>query len=261
MLTIATWNVNSVKIRLEQVTQWMQTHAVDVLALQETKITDEQFPREHFEALGYHLSFSGQKSYNGVAVISRYPLSDVVMDIDFIQDPQRRILAVTVEGIRLLNLYVPNGSHVGSDKYHYKLSWLDGIYHYLKKQLEQCPHVAVVGDFNIAPDDHDVHDPDLWEGSILVSPKEREAYQRLLSLGLYDGFRHMKPNEREYSWWDYRAGSFHRNHGLRIDHMLMTGSLMTQCSDLFIDKIARKHPRPSDHAPVLAVLTWTKEGQ
>ena len=255
MIKLASWNVNSLKVRLEQVLAWLHANEVDILALQETKLTDEQFPVKVFEECGLHVAYAGQKTYNGVAIVSRYPLSEINVDVAYLDDPQRRILAVTVAGLRVLNLYVPNGSEVGSEKYHYKLAWLAAIERYIADQLKSYSKLAVVGDFNIAPADNDVHDPKLWEGSVLVSSLEREAYQSLLKLGLYDSFRHLYPHEKGYSWWDYRAGAFRRNHGVRIDHVLLSGSLMPICHEVLIDKQPRSHERPSDHAPVLATLS------
>lgn len=251
MLKLATWNVNSLKVRLEQVVDWLNKTEVDVLALQETKVTDEQFPLAVFEDNGFQVSFSGQKTYNGVAIISRLPLTDVKVGITSFDDPQRRVLAVTVAGLRLINLYVPNGSEVGSDKYQYKLNWLAAIEADLAQQLKQYPKLVVVGDFNIAPADVDVHDPLAWEGSVLVSAAERQAYQSLLALGLHDSFRQLYPNEVAYTWWDYRAAAFRRNHGVRIDHVLLSQPLLADCCGVVIDKEPRRHERPSDHVPVV----------
>jgi exodeoxyribonuclease-3 len=251
---LASWNVNSLKIRLEQVLDWLETSAVDVLALQETKLVDEFFPAAAFIDKGYHVVFSGQKTYNGVAVISRHPITEVVTDIDGLNDPQRRILACTVDGVRLINLYVPNGAAVDSDKYHYKLNWLQQVTLYIEEQLKQYERVAVVGDFNIAPEDRDVHDPAEWEGCILVSPAERDAFTRMLQLGLRDSFRRFTQEEGVFSWWDYRAAGFRRNRGLRIDHVLLNHYLYDLCTQSVIDKEPRKHERPSDHAPVWVEL-------
>lgn len=254
MIKLATWNVNSLKVRLEQVLDWIQVNDVDILALQETKLTDDQFPLEVFAERGLHVTYSGQKSYNGVAIVSRYPLGERCTDLTYFADPQRRILAVTVAGLRLLNLYVPNGAEVGSEKYQYKLAWLAAVHQYIEEQLKIYPNLAVVGDFNIAPEDKDVHDPKLWEGAVLVSPSERDAYHGLLNLGLHDSFRQLYPDEIAYSWWDYRAGSFRRNNGLRIDHVLLSGPLFSMCEGVVIDKQPRSHERPSDHVPVVASL-------
>lgn len=254
MLKLASWNVNSLKIRLEQVLEWLDSSQVDVLALQETKLIDEHFPTAAFLDKGYHVVFSGQKTYNGVAVISRHPISEVLKDVPEFVDPQRRILACTVAGIRLINLYVPNGSSVDSDKYHYKLNWLEKITLFITEQLKQYGRVAVVGDFNIAPDDKDVHDPVEWIGNVLVSPAERNAFQTILKLGFHDSFRLFTQEEALFSWWDYRAAGFRRNRGLRIDHILLSHSLHELCKHSAIDKEPRKVERPSDHAPVWVEL-------
>ncbi len=254
MFKIASWNVNSLKVRLEQVLAWLESTQVDVLGLQETKLIDENFPHSSFIELGYQVVFSGQKNYNGVALISRKPISEVTTDIAGFEDPQRRILAATIEGIRVINLYVPNGSEPDSEKYHYKLMWLTHVTRFIAEQLSLYEQVAVVGDFNIAPEDRDVHDPAAWEGAVLVSPPERDAFRALLNLGLYDSFRKFTQEERLFSWWDYRAGSFRRNNGLRIDHVLLNEALYKRCLCSVIDKIPRKAERPSDHAPVFVEL-------
>lgn len=250
MFKLASWNVNSLKIRLEQVVEWLESSQVDVLALQETKLLDENFPAIAFTEKGYHVVYSGQKTYNGVAVISRYPISEVRTDIPDLDDPQRRILAVTVAGIRLINLYVPNGAELTSDKYQYKLNWLQKVHVFIQQQMRIYPKVAVVGDFNIAPEDRDVHDPLEWQGSVLVSPAERQAFATLLQLGLHDSFRNFEQVEKSFSWWDYRAAAFRRNRGLRIDHVLLSNELNDLCKQSCIDIEPRKAERPSDHAPV-----------
>ena len=256
MFKLASWNVNSLKIRLEQVLAWMDSTQMDVLALQETKMLDENFPAAAFIEKGYHIVYSGQKTYNGVAIISRYPLSEVVTDIPDLDDPQRRILAVTVAGIRLIDLYVPNGSELTSDKYQYKLHWLQKVTAFIQQQMSLYPKVAVVGDFNIAPEDRDVHDPLEWQGSILVSPPEREAFAALVHLGLQDSFRNFAQEEQSFSWWDYRAAGFRRNRGLRIDHLLLSPELNALCRQSGIDVEPRKAERPSDHAPVWVELDF-----
>jgi exodeoxyribonuclease-3 len=255
VLKLACWNVNSIKIRLEQVMIWLKTNDVDILALQETKSLDEQFPIQEFKEFGYHVICSGQKSYNGVAVISRFPLENIVKDVSGFEDPQRRVLAVNTGGIRVINLYVPNGSEVGSDKYQYKLNWLNNVTAFIQNELKQHKYVAVVGDFNIAPEDRDVHDPREWEGSVMVSPLEREAFTALTNLGLKDSFRNFARSEQTYSWWDYRAASFRRNRGLRIDHILLNQALNAHCGSSEIDSGPRRNERPSDHAPVLATFS------
>jgi len=250
VLKLASWNVNSLKIRLEQVLQWLETTQVDMLALQETKLTDEQFPAQIFQERGFHVVFSGQKTYNGVAIVSKHPIQDVVTDIPELVDPQRRILAVTTAGIRLINLYVPNGAAVGTDKYEYKLNWLVKVTAFIKQQLSDHSNLAVVGDFNIAPDDRDVHSPEEWVGSVLVSPEERQAFAALIALGLNDSFRNFNQDTGCFSWWDYRAASFRRKRGLRIDHVLLNDTLNAKCMESCIDIEPRRAERPSDHAPV-----------
>ena len=254
VLKLASWNVNSLKVRLEQVLEWLQTFNVDILALQETKLVDESFPLDVFHEKGLHVAFSGQKTYNGVAVVSRYPLSDVITDIPELADPQRRILAVTVAGIRLVNLYVPNGAAVGTDKFDYKLMWLEKVTIFIKQQLSLYPKLAVVGDFNIAPEDRDVHSPEEWNDCVLVSLPERQAFAKLIKLGLKDSFRCFTEDAGQYSWWDYRAAAFRRNRGLRIDHILLSDALNDQCLESRIDIEPRRAERPSDHAPVWVAL-------
>lgn len=254
MFKLASWNVNSLKVRLEQVLEWLDSSQIDAIGLQETKLVDEQFPAAAFIEKGYHLVFSGQKTYNGVAVISKQPISDVTMDIPGLDDPQRRILAVTIGDIRLINLYVPNGAELTSDKYQYKLNWLDKVTAYIDQQLKIYPKLAVVGDFNIAPEDRDVHDPLAWQGCVLVSPPERAAFAGILALGLHDSFRNFEQAERLFSWWDYRELGFRRNRGLRIDHVLLSHELNALCRHSAIDKEPRKLERPSDHAPVWVEL-------
>jgi exodeoxyribonuclease-3 len=251
-LKIATWNVNSLRVRLPQVLQWLECEQPDLLALQETKLTDDQFPETDFLAAGYHAVFSGQKTYNGVAILSRAPVTDIVTDIPALEDPQRRVLAVSYGAVRLIDLYVPNGESVDSDKYQYKLDWLDKLSAWLTTELQQHAKLVVVGDFNIAPADADVHDPAAWEGSVLCSDAERAAFQRLLDLGLCDSFRRFEQPEKSFSWWDYRMNAFRRNLGLRIDHILASKPLCEACTACTIDKEPRKWERPSDHAPVIA---------
>lgn len=254
MIKLASWNVNSLKVRLDQVLEWIESSKVDVLALQETKMVDEQFPVDTFTSRGFSVAFSGQKTYNGTAIVSRQPLSDTLTDIPSMDDPQRRILVATIGDLRLINLYVPNGAEVGSDKYEYKLAWLNSVSHFIKEQLSLYPKLAVVGDFNIAPEDRDVHAPDEWQGCVLVSEPERKAFNRLIGLGLHDSFRELNPESQVYSWWDYRAAGFRRNRGLRIDHILLSTSLMQMCTEVAVDVEPRRADRPSDHAPVWAFL-------
>ncbi len=254
VLKLASWNVNSLKVRLEQVLAWLDTTQVDILALQETKVIDALFPAQVFEDSGYHVVFSGQKTYNGVAMISKYPIESTVTDLPGFDDPQRRILATTIQGIRVINLYVPNGAAVGTDKYEYKLRWLVEVSAFIQQQLKEYPLLAVVGDFNIAPEDRDVHDPIAWKDAVLVSPKEREAFAGLMALGLNDSFRNFPQAAEAYSWWDYRAAAFRRNRGLRIDHILLSDALNRHCLESRIDIEPRRHERPSDHAPVWVTL-------
>lgn len=254
MLKIASWNVNSIKIRLDQALTWLMQSDTDVLALQETKTIDEHFPLEQFKNLGFYVAFSGQKAYNGVAIISKYPITEITTDIKGLEDPQRRILAVTICGIRLLNLYVPNGKELGCDKYHYKLNWLQKVKEFIDFELKTYPEFAVVGDFNIAPQDCDVYDPNVWNNRILVSEPERKAFTDLIGLGLYDSIRYHNPGKVIYSWWDYREASFRRNLGLRIDHILLSEKLHLRSLKAHVDVEPRKLERPSDHAPVWVAL-------
>ena len=257
MVRLATWNVNSLTVRLEQVLSWIQTNNIDILALQETKLIDEKFPITIFTELGLQVIHAGQKSYNGVAIISRLPITEINPVIPNCSDPQKRFIAASIAGIRLINLYVPNGSEIDSEKYHYKLSWLQKITTYIADQLKIYPKLAVVGDFNIAPEDRDVHDPILWQGHVLVSAAERAAYNNLLNLGLKDGFRLLNKNQTEFTWWDYRGAAFRKNHGLRIDHILLTESLTSLCTNITIDRWTRQQPQPSDHAPIMVELRST----
>lgn len=251
-MKIATWNVNSLKVRLPQVLDWLTTHQPDVLGLQETKLTDSNFPLEPIEALGYHVAFSGQPTYNGVAVLSKTPISDVVTDLPGLDDPQRRVLAVSTGGIRFVNLYVPNGQAVGTDKYAYKLDWLEKLKAFLRDKLTCHPRTAVVGDFNIALEPEDVHDPAEWEGKVLFSEPERAALRELLELGFVDTYRLFPQEAGEFSWWDYRMNNFRRNRGLRIDLVLASTALAADCTAAYIDRTPRTWERPSDHTPVVA---------
>lgn len=251
-MKIATWNVNSLKVRLPQVLDWLATSQTDILCLQETKLTDENFPAADIEAAGYRVVYSGQKTYNGVAIISKRPADEVLTDIPGLDDPQRRILAATIEGVRVLNLYVVNGQEVGSEKYAWKLDWLARVTDYIQEQLKHTQRLVVLGDFNIAPEDRDVHDPEAWHERILCSTPEREALQRIMELGLVDTFRLFQQEDASFSWWDYRAAAFRRNRGLRIDLILASHALAEHCNACSIDKEPRRLERPSDHTPVLA---------
>jgi exodeoxyribonuclease-3 len=251
-MKIASWNVNSLKVRLPHVLQWLSQAQPDILALQETKLTDENFPADDIRAAGYRVVYSGQKTYNGVAIIAKQEPQDIVTDIPDLDDPQRRILAATVHDIRVVNLYVVNGQEVGSEKFAYKLKWLTAVKHFIQDQLRQHPKLVVLGDFNIAPDDRDVHDPEAWHEKILCSSAERTMLQEILQLGLQDTFRCIEHGEGHYSWWDYRAAGFRRNLGLRIDLILAGAALINGKMNAGIDKEPRTWERPSDHTPVWA---------
>ncbi len=253
--TLATWNVNSLRVRLEQVLAWLQEHKPDVLVLQEIKMTDEMFPLETFTNLGYHVAVAGQPTYNGVAILSRTPLQDVVVGIPDYDDPQKRVLAATIADIRVICVYVPNGASVDSDKYGYKLQWFEKLLAYVKNTLAAYPQTIILGDYNIAPEDRDVHDPLAWQGQVLVSAKERACFEALLALGLNDTFRVLAPEDNSYTWWDYRMNAFKRNLGLRIDHILATPAVMARAERCFIDKLPRTLERPSDHTPVILQLS------
>lgn len=254
MTTIATWNVNSIRARLPHLTTWLAEAAPDVVGIQETKVQDPDFPLAELQALGYHILYSGQKSYNGVALLSKQPATLLATDIPGFADPQRRVLAAQVAGITLLNLYVPNGSEVGSEKYSYKLAWLDALAKWVAQLVTRGEPLALVGDFNIAPDDRDVHDPDAWRGKILCSDAERERLQRLIDSGLSDVFRQFEQAPQSFSWWDYRGGGFRRNEGLRIDLILTSAELAKRCEGCTVDLAPRRWEKPSDHAPVVARL-------
>jgi exodeoxyribonuclease-3 len=251
---IATWNVNSLRVRLPQLLGWLGTAAPDVLALQETKLSDDAFPVAELQAAGYASVYSGQKSYNGVAILARTPPGEVVRDLPGYDDPQRRVLAATVAGVRVIDLYVPNGQSVGSDKYYYKLGWLRALRGWLRRELDAHQRLAVLGDFNIAPEDRDVHDPAAWAGSVHVSAEERDALRATLALGLIDVFRQFEQPPQSFSWWDYREGAFRRNHGLRIDLLLATPALAARCTACTIDLGPRRLERASDHAPVIGAF-------
>ncbi len=239
-------------VRLPHVVQWLESVQPDVLALQETKLVDEKFPVVEIEAAGYHVVFSGQKTYNGVALLSKHSIEDVITDLPGLDDPQRRILGATINGVRILDLYVVNGQEVGSDKFAYKMHWLEKVREYIRQDLINHENYVVLGDFNIAPTDADVHDPRSWHDKILCSTPEREALQAILGLGFVDTFRQFEQEENSFSWWDYRMNGFKRNLGLRIDLILASEALAKQCQSSSIDKVPRGWERPSDHAPVVA---------
>jgi len=250
---IASWNVNSVRVRQEHVIDWLRSETPDVLGLQELKLPTEDFPHDAYAEAGYQALVNGQKTYNGVALLAKTQGTDVVTDIPDFDDPQRRVIAATYGDTRIVNLYCPNGQAVGSEKYEYKLSWFDALYNWLEQEAKQHEKLAVFGDFNIAPEDRDVHDPESWAGKILCSEPERDALNRLMSLGLSDSFRLFDQPDESFSWWDYRMGGFRRNRGLRIDLILTSQALSDSAESAGIDKEPRALERPSDHAPVWLV--------
>ncbi len=253
-MKFATWNVNSLAVRLPQVLDWLTANPVDVLVLQETKLIDDKFPQAAIEAAGYAVQFFGQKTYNGVALLSRSPALDVVKNIPGLADPQARVIAGTVNGVRTIGVYFPNGQAPDSDKFTYKMGWLDALNAWLKTELQSHPQLLLMGDFNIAPDDRDVYDPIGMEGQIHCTPEERAHFRALVGLGLVDAFRLFEQPPKSWSWWDYRNLAFRRNQGLRIDHILVSAALQPRVQACVIDKLPRKHERPSDHAPVIVQL-------
>ena len=253
-MKLAAWNVNSLKVRLPQLLDFLATRGPDVVCLQETKLTDENFPVAEIEAAGYQAVYCGQKTYNGVAILSRAPMSDTCIGIANFDDELKRVIAATIDGVRVVCVYCPNGQSVDSDKYVYKLEWFDALSAWLKDEIARYPQLVVLGDFNIAPEDRDVHDPAAWAGSVLVSDAERARFRALLDLGLHDSFRLFEQPEKVFSWWDYRMLGFRRNHGLRIDHILLTAPLAERCTCSIVDREMRKLERPSDHAPVVVEI-------
>lgn len=251
-LKVATWNVNSLRVRLPQVLAWLNLVKPDILALQETKLSDADFPIDAIREVGYEAIYSGQKTYNGMAILSQKKASDVLTCLPDFDDPQRRVLAAVIDDIRIMNLYVPNGESVDSEKYQYKLNWLYKLDIFLKNELQKHSKLIVLGDFNIAPEEIDVHDPQLWSGRVLFSEPERKAFRDMLQVGLQDSFRQLNPSDKTFSWWDYRMNSFKRNLGLRIDHILSSHPIASQCVKCYIDKDLRSNERPSDHVPVVA---------
>lgn len=255
-MIVATWNINSIRMRLPRLLQWLERRRPDVLCLQETKVVDKDFPVEPLEALGYHCEFRGEKSYNGVAVLSLQPAQDVVATLPGEEaEPQCRFLAGTISGLKVINIYAPNGQEVGSPKYAYKLQWYAHLVRFLEAQCDEASDVLLCGDLNVAPEDRDVWDPEQWRGQILFSEPEKDAFRRLLAWGFRDALRLHHQEGGLYTWWDYRAGAFHRGWGMRIDHILVTESLSKRCRDVEIDREARKGEKPSDHAPVLVSLS------
>lgn len=254
-MKLASWNVNSLKVRLPQLLAWLTRHAPDIVCLQETKLEDDKFPALEIEAAGYRCAWSGQKTYNGVAILSRGALSGVTTGIGAFPDEQKRVIAATAEdGIRVVCVYVPNGQAVGTDKYDYKLRWLAACRSWLEQELRGNARLAVLGDYNIAPGDEDVHDPKAWQGKVLFSDPERDAFKNLLALGLKDAFHLFTQQEKSFTWWDYRMNAFRRNLGLRIDHVLLSPELAARCRACSIDIEPRRAERPSDHAPIVVEL-------
>lgn len=257
-ITLATWNVNSLKVRLPHVIDWLLAHQADIVCLQETKLADDKFPVDELAKVGYRSVYAGQKTYNGVAILLRDGTvgapTEVQVNVPGFDDEQKRLLAVTLDGMRVVCAYVPNGQSVGSDKYAYKLRWLAALTTWLKGELARHDKLALAGDFNIAPEPRDVHDPALWEGQVLFSEPERAAFRALLDLGLRDAFRLFEQPERSYTWWDYRNMAFRRKWGLRIDHILLSPALAAQCTACTIDVAPRRREQPSDHAPVIATF-------
>ena len=253
-MKLATWNVNSLKVRLPQVIDWLGINQPELLCLQETKISDDNFPQSEIAAIGYQCVFSGQRTYNGVAILSKQKGSEVVTAIPGFTDEQKRIIAATYGDLRVISVYVPNGETVESEKYGYKLKWLPALNRWLQQELKDHKKLALLGDFNIAPEDRDVHDPKLWQGKVLCSEPERDAFKELLNLGFADSFRLFEQAEKSYTWWDYRMMAFRLNRGLRIDHILLSPELARTCLTCKIDKTRRKHERPSDHAPIMVEL-------
>ncbi|CAN5300359.1 exodeoxyribonuclease III [soil metagenome] len=253
-MKLATWNVNSLAVRLPQLIDWLALNPVDAIVLQETKLTDDKFPQAEIEALGYRVQWFGQKTYNGVALLSKGEATDVVKNVPGSSDVQARVITATVDGVRVVGAYIPNGQAPGSEKFAYKLKWLEELRDWLRGELAVHPNLVLMGDYNIAPEDRDVHDPVLWAGQILCTPEEREHFRQLCALGLHDSFRLFEQPPKSWSWWDYRNLAFRKNQGLRIDHILVSEALRSRVTACVIDKLPRKNERPSDHAPVIVTL-------
>ena len=253
-MQLATWNINSISVRLPQVLDWLQAHPVDVLALQETKLTDNRFPHAEIEAAGYQACWFGQPTYNGVALLTKQAVAEPVRNIPGFDDEQARVIAATVDGLRVIGAYFPNGQAPDSNKFVYKMRWLDALHDWVRDELARHPKLVLMGDYNIAPEDRDVHDPEAWAGQIHCTPEERAQFHRLVALGLVDAFRLFDQPPKSWSWWDYRNLAFHRNQGLRIDHILVSHALREQVTACTIDKEPRRNERPSDHAPVVLTL-------
>ena len=254
-MKLATWNVNSLSVRLPQVLDWLAAQQPEVLVLQETKLTDDKFPQADIRAAGWHSVWFGQKTYNGVALLSRSEPLDVVRNLPGFDDPQARVIAATVDGLRVIGAYFPNGQAPGTDKFAYKMAWLDALRAFVAAELARHPRLVLMGDYNIAPEDRDVFDPVAWAGQIHCTPEERGHFRALCGLGLVDAFRLFEQPAKSWTWWDYRNLAFRKNQGLRIDHILVSEALRPQVAACLIDKLPRKNERPSDHAPVLVELT------
>lgn len=255
-MKIATWNVNSIRVRLSRLLAWLDRHQPDVVCLQETKVVDEDFPLGEISGLGYRCLTNGQKTYNGVAILSREEAGDPVFALPGAEaDDERRVLAATIAGIRIVNLYCPNGNEVGSDKYAYKLDWYRRLRRLLDTTMDPGGNVLLCGDFNVAPEDRDTWDAEQWRGQILFTEREKQAFRCVVDWGLTDALRLRHPEGGLYTWWDYRAGAFNRDLGVRIDHTLVTESLAERCTDVMIDREERKGDKPSDHAPVIATFS------
>ena len=253
-MKLATWNVNSLAVRLPQLLDWLALHQPDVLCIQETKLTDDKFPHAMITAAGYQVQWFGQKTYNGVALISKSPATDVVRNIPGHDDVQARVIAATVDGVRVIGVYIPNGQSVESEKFPYKLAWLGALRRWVEQECAAHPQLALLGDYNIAPEDRDVYDPVTWAGQVLCTPEERAHFKGLLALGLHDSFRLFEQPPKSWSWWDYRNLAFRKNQGLRIDHILVSEALKPRVRSCVIDKLTRKNEWPSDHAPVIVEL-------
>lgn len=256
--SIATWNVNGLRARLARVTAWLARQGPEVVCLQETKVPDEQFPREAIEACGYRVAYHGQKAFNGVAILSREPLEQVVVGLAS-EDPQCRLITATVGAMRVMCAYFPNGQALGTDKYEYKLRWMEQLRERLAQEVATHVEFVLCGDFNVAPEERDTHDPSYWEGNILCSPPERQALGKLRALGLSDALRHVHPTETVFTWWDYRALGFAKNRGLRIDHFYVSNAVRDRIATVEVDRDERKGAQPSDHAPLIMRLTQTVE--
>ena len=254
-MKLVTWNVNSLAVRLPQLLAWLEANPVDVIVLQETKLTDDKFPQAQIQAAGYAVEFFGQKTYNGVALLSRSSATAVVKNIPGFNDAQARVIAGTVDGVRAIGAYFPNGQAPDSDKFVYKMRWLAALREWVRAEMAEHPQLVLMGDYNIAPEDRDVHDPVAWAGQILCTPQERAHFAALTELGLSDAFRLFEQPPRLWSWWDYRNLAFRKNQGLRIDHILVSAALKPRVQACHIDKLPRKNERPSDHAPVLVTLS------